>query len=160
MQEDIEHRAVTLAMNVSKMTGRTFRNALAKLLHFLKTKRQQHQQVKPRGKQSVKKLIGQNQGVTRVDLSHDDDVKQFEHVARKYGVDYAITKVKGEKPRYLIFFKARDADALTQAFTEYSRKTVEKEKKPSVLKKLRDLSAVVKGKVLERTREKQRGQSR
>ena len=32
MQEDIEHRAVTLAMNVSKMTGRTFRNALVKLL--------------------------------------------------------------------------------------------------------------------------------
>ena len=49
---------------------------------------------------------------------------------------------------------------MTQAFTEYSRKTVEKEKKPSVLKKLRDLSAVDKGKVLERTREKQRGQSR
>ena len=34
MQEDIEHRAVTLAINVSKMTGRTFRNALVKLLLF------------------------------------------------------------------------------------------------------------------------------
>ena len=44
MQEDIEHRAVTLAMNVSKLTGRTFRNALAKLLHFLKNKHQQHKQ--------------------------------------------------------------------------------------------------------------------
>lgn len=32
MQEDIEHRAVTLAMNVSKMTGQHLRNALAKLL--------------------------------------------------------------------------------------------------------------------------------
>ena len=118
MQEDIEHRAVTLAINTGKMTGRTFRNALVKLLHFLKNKHQQHKQVKPRGKQSVKKLIGQNQGVSRVDLSHDDDVKQFEHVARKYGVDYAITKVKGEKPRYLIFFKARDNDALTAALEE------------------------------------------
>ena len=85
MQEDIEHRAVTLAINAGKMTGRTFRNALAKLLHFLKSKHKQHKQVKPCGKQSVKKLIGQNQGVSRVDLSHDDDVKQFEHVARKYG---------------------------------------------------------------------------
>ena len=43
MQEDIEHRAVTLAINVSKMTGRTFRNALVKLLHFLKNK--QHSSV-------------------------------------------------------------------------------------------------------------------
>ena len=140
MQEDIEHRAVTLAMNVSKMTGRTFRNALAKLLHFLKNKHQQHQQVKPRGKQSVKKLIGQNQGVSRVDLSHDDDVKQFEHVARKYGVDYAITKVKGEKPRYLIFFKARDNDALTAALEEYTVQRVRGKDKQALHSKLRQPS--------------------
>ena len=140
MQEDIEHRAVTLAISAGKMTGRTFRNALAKLLHFLKNKHQQHKQAKPRGKQSVKKLIGQNQGVTRVDLSHDDDVKQFEHVARKYGVDYAITKVKGEKPRYLIFFKARDNDALTAALEEYTAQRMRGKDKPSLHSKLRQPS--------------------
>ena len=140
MQEDIEHRAVTLAINTGKMTGRTFRNALAKLLHFLKNKHQQHQQVKPRGKQSVKKLIGQNQGVSRVDLSHDDDVKQFEHVARKYGVDYAITKVKGEKPRYLIFFKARDNDALMAALEEYTAQRMRGKDKQALHSKLRQPS--------------------
>ena len=140
MQEDIEHRAVTLAINTGKMTGRTFRNALAKLLHFLKNKHQQHKQVKPCGKQSVKKLIGQNQGVSRVDLSHDDDVKQFEHVARKYGVDYAITKVKGEKPQYLIFFKARDNDVLTAALEEYTAQRMRGKGKPSLHSKLRQPS--------------------
>ena len=140
MQEDIEHRAVTLAINAGKMTGRTFRNALAKLLHFLKNKHQQHKQVKPCGKQSVKKLIGQNQGVSRVDLSHDDDVKQFEHVARKYGVDYAITKVKSEKPRYLIFFKARDNDALTAALEEYTAQRMRGKGKPSLHSKLQQPS--------------------
>ena len=140
MQEDIEHRAVTLAINAGKMTGRTFRNALAKLLHFLKNKHQQHKHVKPRGKQSVKKLIGQNQGVTRVDLSHDDDVKQFEHVARKYGVDYAITKVKGEKPRYLIFFKARDNDALTAALEEYTAQRMRGKDKQALHSKLQQPS--------------------
>ena len=140
MQEDIEHRAVTLAINAGKMTGRTFRNALAKLLHFLKSKHKQHKQVKPCGKQSVKKLIGQNQGVTRVDLSHDDDVKQFEHVARKYGVDYAITKVKGEKPRALIFFKARDNDVLTAALEEYTAQRVRGKDKSSLHSKLQQPS--------------------
>ena len=104
MQEDIEHRAVTLAMNVSKMTGRTFRNALAKLLHFLKNKHQQH------------------------------------NVARKYGVDYAITKVKGEKPRYLIFFKARDNDALTAALEEYTAQRMRGKEKPSLHSKLQQPS--------------------
>ena len=140
MQEDIEHRAVTLAISAGKMTGRTFRNVLVKLLHFLKSKRQQHQQVKPRGKQSVKKLIGQNQGVSRVDLSHDDDVKQFEHVARKYGVDYAITKVKGEKTRYLIFFKARDNEALTAALEEYTALRMRGKDKQALHSKLRQPS--------------------
>ena len=140
MQEDIEHRAVTLAINTGKMTGRTFRNALAKLLHFLKNKHQQHKQVKPCGKQSVKKLIGQNQGVSRVDLSHDDDVKQFEHVARKYGVDYAITKVKSEKPRYLIFFKARDNDALTAALEEYTAQRMRGKDKQALHSKLQQPS--------------------
>ena len=140
MQEDIEHRAVTLAINTGKMTGRTFRNALAKLLHFLKNKHQQHKQVKPCGKQSVKKLIGQNQGVSRVNLSHDDDVKQFEHVARKYGVDYAITKVKGEKPRYLIFFKARDNDALTAALEEYTAQRMRGKDKQALHSKLQQPS--------------------
>ena len=96
--------------------------------------------MKPCGKQSVKKLIGQNQGVTRVDLSHDDDVKQFEHVARKYGVDYAITKVKGEKPRYLIFFKARDNDALTAALEEYTAQRMRGKGKPSLHSKLQQPS--------------------
>ena len=140
MQEDIEHRAVTLAINTGKMTGRTFRNALAKLLHFLKNKHQQHKQVKPCGKQSVKKLIGQNQGVSRVDLSHDDDVKQFEHVARKYGVDYAITKVKSEQPRYLIFFKARDNDALTAALEEYTAQRMRGKDKQALHSKLQQPS--------------------
>jgi len=86
--------------------------------------------VKPCGKQTVKQLIGQNQGVSTIE-SNDPEIKNFERIARKYGVDYAVKKVKTDgKPKYVIFLKARDADALTEAFTEYSRKTMEKEKKP------------------------------
>ena len=111
------------------------------------------------GKQSVKQLIGQNQGVSTIE-SNDPHIKDFDRVARKYGVDYAIKKVKDDdgKSKYVIFFKARDADALTQAFTEYTRKSAEREKKPSVRAKLRELAEKVKNKVLERTKTKQRGQ--
>ena len=33
-------------------------------------------------------------------------------------MDYAIRKVGGDKPRVLVFFKARDSDALTAALKE------------------------------------------
>ena len=114
----------------------------------------------PHGKQSVKQLIGQNQGVSTIE-SNDPHIRDFEKIARKYGVDYAIKKVKTEgKSKYVIFFKARDADALTQAFTEYTRKSTEREKKPSVLQKLRDIGAKVQNKALERTKTKQRSAER
>ena len=142
MQEEVESRSLTLAINTAKLTGRTLKNAIAKLLAYRKNKKAAKKAAKayvhPQGKQSVKKLIGQNQGVSSIELA-DGSIRDFEHVARKYGVDFAIKKDKSaEKPRYLVFFKARDADALTAALKEYAGK---KERRPSVLKKLRDLTA-------------------
>ena len=50
-------------------------------------------------------------------------------------MDYAVKKDRSSsQPKYLIFFKSRDADALTAAFTEYTNKKVkkaEKTKRPS-----------------------------
>ena len=41
-------------------------------------------------------------------------------VARKYNVDFAVKKDKTtEPPKYLVFFKGRDADAVAQAFKEF-----------------------------------------
>ena len=40
-------------------------------------------------------------------------------------MDYAVKKDRSSSPpKYLIFFKGRDADALTAAFTEYTSKKV------------------------------------
>ena len=127
MQEEVESRSLTLAINTAKLTGRTLKNAIAKLLAYRKNKKAAKAYVHPQGKQSVKKLIGQNQGVSSIELA-DGSIR-----------DFAIKKDKSAgKPRYLVFFKARDADALTAALKEYAGK---KERLPSVLKKLRDLTA-------------------
>ena len=85
----------------------------------------------------MKQLVGQNQGVSNIEIT-DRNIKDFERIARKYGVDFALKKDKtGEIPKYLVFFKARDADALTAAFKEYTAKTDRKKERPSVLQKLR-----------------------
>lgn len=61
-------------------------------------------------------------------------------------------------PKYLIFFKGRDADALTAAFTEYTNKKVKKATKterPSVLAKLNQFKEMVKNAVVDRTKRKE-----
>lgn len=112
----------------------------------------------PSGKQSVKDLIGQNQGVSNIDIARTD-LKGFEGIARKYGIDYAIRKDKSvDPPKYLVFFKARDADAMTAAFNEYSAKTMNREKRPSVLKQLRSIAAKIAelpGKVVNRDKKRE-----
>ena len=55
-----------------------------------------------------------------------------------------------DPPKYLIFFKARDADALTSAFTEYSAKKLKQKDKPSVIAQLNRFKARIKHAVVDR----------
>jgi len=111
-----------------------------------------------KGKQTVKQLVGQGHGVTNIEIS-DKNIKDFEGIARKYGVDFAVVKDGTENPpKHLVFFKARDSDAITAAFKEYSAKTMAKSsEKPSMLGMLRDLMEKVKNQVLDINKSKNRG---
>jgi hypothetical protein len=113
-----------------------------------------------RGKQTVKQLTKQGAGVSNIEVS-DKNIKAFEAVARKYGVDFAVTKDKTEKPpKYLVFFKGRDTDAVTSAFKEFTAKQLTKTAaKPSVLENMRNLMEKVKNQVLDQTKNKDRGRS-
>ena len=160
MQEEVENRTLTLAVNGTKFTGRMLKAAIGKYMaHRREVKQQKNRDgpVVPHGKQSVKQLVGQGQGVDSIELT-DPSTREFDRIARKYGVDYAIKRDRSsDPPRFLIFFKGRDNDAITAAFQEYAGKKVKKASRPSVLQKLavfkdmvRDSAEKVKKKVLER----------
>lgn len=162
MQEDIEMRSVTLTINGTKFSGRMLKNAITKLLAHMKEGRQQHKaqgEVIHHGKQSVKQLIGQNQGVQNIEIN-DRGIKQFERIARKYGVDYAVKQVKGDKPKFLVFFKARDGDALMAALTEYSQQRIRKADCPSVIKLLHTMKQRVANRERSPEKNRNREQSR
>lgn len=163
MQEEIENRTVNLAISTTKLTARDIIRLAAKGLAYIKRKSHEAalKNKKPDGRQTIQQLIGQNQGVTNIDISQTD-LKGFEKYARKYGVDYAITKDKSVfPPKYLVFFKARDADAMTAAFNAYSAEVLAKSKCPSTLSKLHKLIDAVKSIPTKVTsRDKQREQSR
>ena len=163
MQEEIENRTVNLAISTTKLTARGIIRLAAKGLAYIKRKSREAamKNEKPDGRQTIQQLIGQNQGVTNIDISQTD-LKGFEKYARKYGVDYAITKDKSVfPPKYLVFFKARDADAMTAAFNAYSAEVLAKSKRPSTLSKLHKLIDAVKSIPTKVTsRDKQREQSR
>ena len=109
------------------------------------------------GPESIKQLVEQNQGVSSIEVS-DKNIKAFERVARKYGIDFALKKVRAnDKTKYMVFFKARDADALNAAFEEFSAKTDKTKERPSVLEQLRVFSERVLPRDPSKERRKEHG---
>lgn len=159
MQEELENKTVTLIVNGSKFSARTLAKACSAFLRHTKKKIQKHQNVKPQGKQSVKKLIGQDQGVKAIDLDNHESVRDFDRIARKYGVDYAFKKTVDEngKSRYMLFFKGRDEDAIRQAFYEYTDKVsaIKKDDRPSIHKLLEQIKAILPGQGKNREKNKE-----
>ena len=147
MQEEVEQRVFTLIVNCTKLTEQELRKALSKFLAQMKTR---HQTKQPHGKMTVKKLAAQNRGLQSVEVT-DQNIGSFNRIARKYGIDFALKKdTTGEIPRYLVFFKGRDADAVTAAFREFSAKNLAKEKKPSIRRRLTKAKEQAKRQELER----------
>lgn len=144
MQEEVENKSVALSIKATKLTASVLKAALRKALAEMEKAKKNPKVYK--GKQSVKKLVRQGAGVSNIEIT-DGNIKSFERVTRKYGIDFALKKDSSSSPpRYLVFFKSRDADALTAAFQEYSGKVVKKheQEKPSIRKQLVKLQEAVK----------------
>ena len=135
MQDEVREKSVAFVIRVGKTGGKLTASMLKYAMEqYLK---QQRNPRAPHGKQSVKSLVRQGAGVQNIEIT-DKNIRSFQSVARKYGVDYALKKdTSSQPPRYLVFFKARDTDALTAAFREFSGKQLKQSKKPSILVQLK-----------------------
>ncbi|MGO0985123.1 PcfB family protein [Clostridioides difficile] len=137
------------------MTSAVLVKALRKLLEAQKNKSQEL----PKGKQTLKNLMKHNTGISNLEITNDN-IKAFSSTARKYDIDFSLKKDSTtEPPRYLVFFKGRDADVMTAAFQEFTAKSLSQEKKPSIRKLLSGMKELVKqkSKVLDRAKQKDRG---
>ena len=160
MQEEVENRSVNLAITTTKLTARAICSGIRKYLQHRgkvktgKASDKAEKKAEPiHGKQTVKQLIRQNQGVSSVDIAKSG-IRDFERIARRYAVDFAVTKDKSvQPPRYTVFFKAKDADALTAVHKAYSAKIMKKRSRPSVLAQLQKFKALAAG-VPRKVREK------
>ena len=159
MQEEVENRTINLAISTTRLTARSVIAGIRKYLqHREKVKaRKGIRDTAVHGKQSVKQLLGQNQGATNVEIDKDG-IRDFERLAKKYGVDFAVRKDKSvDPPRYLVFVRSKDADALDAICKEHQARSLTKDKKPSVLaqlQKFKEMVAAIPRKVREKKQER------
>lgn len=145
MQEEVEQKTIAFVINGGKVSARTMYKIAKFLLDTLKKdevqilkhlKRLKNPPIQ-HGKQSVKSLNRQNQGLTNIEITNEN-IKCFEKHAKKYGVDFALKKDKSaDPPKYVVFFKARDEESLTSAFKDFTKAVEKKKEKKSVVKELK-----------------------
>lgn len=131
MQEDIENRTVSISVQSAKLTGRVLKAAIAAALRKMEESRTTPQV----GRNSMKRLIGRDGGATSIEVT--GRIRSFERIARKHQVRYHIEKdTESTPPKWTVYFKANQADALTAAFKEYTRLDLERTDRPSLLAQL------------------------
>ena len=134
MQDEVNEKVVARSIKGAKRTAEMLQKAMKEVLS--QVKKEVDKQAIPHGKQTLRQLMKQNAGVSNIEIT-DGNIKAFESTAKKYGIDYALKKDATETPpRYLVFFKGRDADVLTAAFKEFSARKLTQEQRPSIRKVL------------------------
>ena len=152
MQEDIEQRSISISIQAAKLSGRVLRSAIAAALR----KMEQERNTPKVGRNSMKRLAGRDGGSNTIEVT--GRIRSFERYARKHQVLYHIEKEPGtDPPRWTVYFKANQADALTAAFKEYTRKDLERDGRPSLLTQLRRFKELAQSLGKDRVRNKEHG---
>ena len=114
MQEDIEQRTMSVTVQAAKLSGRVLKAAIAAALQKMEHSRNTASTIEVTGR-----------------------IRSFERIAKKHEVRYHIEKDPGtDPPKWTVYFKANQADALTAAFKEYTRKDLARSTRPSLLSQL------------------------
>ena len=171
MQEEVNEKTIALCIKGGKITADILKTAMRKYLQETEKtqakfqqktleKKQQKKEVVKRGKQSIKSMMDKGCDLSNIEIT-ENNIRSFERVARKYGIDYSLKRDKSvDPPKYLVFFRAKDVDVMTAAFKEYSGVTLQKSKKASIRKRLQKaIDKAAKHRELEKTKQKDRGQS-
>ena len=132
MQDEVNEKVVSLAIKTSKLTAGVLQSAITALL-----KKGKGQLTKaPHGKVTMRQLMKPGEKVTNIEIT-DANIKAFDPIAKKNGLTYNVKKIEnGKPPTYLVSFRGKDIDVMTEAFREFSSKKLSREQKPSIRKAL------------------------
>ena len=152
MQEELEQRTVSITIQSAKVTGRVLKAAIAATLR----KMEQERNSPKVGRNTMKRLSGRDGGTNTIEVT--GRIRSFERYARKYQVRYHIEKEVGSTPpKWTVYFKANQADALTAAFKEYTKKDLTRTNRPSLLSQLRKFKELAQTIGRDRVRNKEHG---
>lgn len=140
---------MTFIIQTGKMTGKVFLQAIQKYLALERQRRQLNARDKAlhpayKGRMTIREMMKERSGLANIEI-HNEHIHDFERIARRYGIEYAIKIVRDKtSPHYLVFFRGRDTDILQTAFSEFVKKRLKVQERPSLREKLQKLKQLHK----------------
>lgn len=150
IHEEVDHKSAALIIKSGKITGKLLAKAMAAAMRQMRKERSRP------GKMRYKQL-SKGGSLQNIEIT-EDNIKAFDPIAREFNVKYALKKdISTDPPRWLVFFRAKDTDALTSAFKKFTAVTLNQEvEKPSVRETMAKFREFIKNTVIDRTRHKHR----
>lgn len=139
VEEDVSRRTIAVYAKAGKLTARGLAHILRAASRKIRAVYRNHRT--PHGRQTVRQLMAHGEATSSIPV---DAPKLFDRVARKWNVDYAFYQTG--KDKYLLFFKGKQADAITACMSEYSKRVLGKEKsrRVPILEQLKKAKAHVR----------------
>ena len=108
MQDEVNEKIIALCVQTTRMSTGVLKDGMSRqkqkrvqVKQAVKTgkaqekgrekERKRQEMKKPHGKQTIKQLIAQGAQLTNIQIT-DQNIKSFDRVARKYGIDYSLKK--------------------------------------------------------------------
>ena len=104
----------------------------------------------------MRRLTAQTPDAHKIEV--EDRIRSFERYAKKYKVRYHVEKdITVSPPKWTVYFKASQADAIETAFKKYTQKTVKRENRPSLLSQLSKFKEIARKLACDPVKNKEHG---
>lgn len=151
MQDEVNQKTVALVVTTSKMTASVLRQVLIKYLQeqqrrmsMKKQNKQYQSKTAYKGRMSVKEFVRTNNGTSVIPID-DGNIRDFDRIAKKHGLKFALEKVdKVTPPKFIVYFRGQDADVLNVAFKEYVAKQQKRKDQPSIRMQLKRAKEILR----------------
>ena len=126
---DTSKAALRVGTSMLCFLFRGVKNVTAKMLQFAIREYLRKSRELAHGEQSISKLVKHGSMLESLEIT-DQNIKAFERIAKKYGIDFSLEKDQFSKePIHYVFFKSHDVEIMQRALNEYAHlKLREREK--------------------------------
>lgn len=147
-------KTITIVVKAAKLTSEVFLNALNDVMN---------NRTPNAGRKTVNQLTGGNEDKLKNIKITENNLADFENVAKKYGISYNVRRDDSEKDstKYLVQFQGKDLETVHKAFSEYAyNKTNEPKKSRFSLERIDELVKQTQDNDIDKSQHKERGRKK